>query len=345
MLDESLSQRRLPSSADGYRRHSRAALAVLERFLSVLESRSVLDNSLVVVVSDHGGGEYLESIEAPGMAVTDGSSADIPGRHWASGLPLVLIKPPGSNEALHVSDAPVSLADLASTIAGRLQLDAQFPGRDMFSIDESEQRQRRYRFYAFDGWSGEYLPEMIEYVVSGHAWLPGSWELSGRRLAPADSATSRWNRFYGPGERLTFRPGRVEEAWLVRGWSPPSPLGMAWSRSSQAEIRLPLATPDVGDLLIRLDYLPYDGGGAVQSPRVRLRVNGLLEHQWQDAGRGWRELLVPASVAEHSATLELQFEFPDATVPADTGAGPDTRLLGMALYQLEILPATEENAH
>lgn len=344
MLDESLSQQKLPADEEGFRRHSRATLNVLKRFLSLMKARGFYDNSLILVVADHGGGEYIDSVDTSALSPAtemDGDSA-IPGRHLASGLPLVLVKPPGERGDLSVSDAPVSLADVAATVAGRLRLDEQFPGRDMFAVDAGARRERRYRFYSFDGWSGDYLPEMIEYSVEGHSWLPENWKPSGRRLAPSATARVPESHPYRLGERVRFRAGSFPENFLVSGWSRPSSEGMVWSRAGEARLRLPLSEPADGALRVRLDYLPYDAAGALPSPRVRLGVNGALQKEWRESGRGWREFCLPAAIAEQTKVLDLQFELPDAASPADLGRGPDARQLGIALYQLEVLRCKEQ---
>lgn len=347
-LDSDLSLADLPAGRDGFVRQSRAALEVVSRLLSLLREQGVYDRSLIAVVSDHGGGEYLSSIDLGSLAgahlESAANSAQVPLEHVASGLPLVLIKPPGARAPLQTSDAPVSLADLPATLAALIDLGTDLPGQNMFDLAEDAERDRFYRHYRFTGFTGEFLPPMTEYRVRGFSWLAGNWTPTGRVFAPAEKASSRTP--FPIGEPVRYRPGSPRLPDLVEGWSVPEQNGMVWSRARRALIELPL--PDAFDassaLRLRLDFLPYTARGRIEHPRVRLGVNGRVQQEWQGGGRAWRELMLPPGFASGASTLRLEFELPDAASPADLALGADVRSLGVALYGIELIDERHESS-
>lgn len=346
-LDEQLMVTRLPANREGFVQHSRAALEVVRRFLVQLENHGIYDETLIAVVSDHGGGEYVDSVDLDALGTdalrnqSDGES-EIPGNRVASGLPLVLIKPPRARGRLKISDAPVSLGDLARTLSDLLDLEDGPAGKNMFDLSDDSERTRLYRYYRFGGWSGEYLPEMTEYRVSGFGWLVDNWEPTGRILAPAEGGPASQGVPYQLGQLMEFRPGSPGEEYLGEGWSLPEDSGLVWSRSRTADIRIPLSAPVTGELTLRLDFMPYTARGRIAEPTVAVVVNGQVQHSWQGSERGWRELTIPAGIARQSDSLHLEFRFPDAVVPAELGLSPDARRLGIALYGLQVNNSIDE---
>lgn len=339
-LDEQLNLARLPQGREGFYRQSHASLEVLSRFLNRLKDHGMYDDTLVVVVSDHGGGEYTDEVRVgelgPDIDKPVSVDMEIPPRHFASGLPLVLIKPPAASGELAVSDAPVSLGDLARTMADLAQLPGNYPGRNMFRVDPLEQRQRRYLFYSFGGWSGEYLPEMTEYHVDGFSWFTANWSATGQTLSPARQPKTARGPVYQIGDRVGFRPGLPSAGYLLDGWSEPSHNHLVWSTAHTASLELPLGEPVAGALLARFEFLPFTGRGAIEMPRIEITVNGQIEQAWHTARRGWYEVYIPARIAQDAGSLRFDFRFPDAASPHDFDISGDRRTLGIALYRMQV---------
>lgn len=336
-LDEQLNLTRLPDTEEGFIRQSRGAIEVVKRFFQALRNRDIYDQSMLVVVSDHGGGEYIGPL-APGSVETA-----VPSRHMASGLALILVKPPSAQGHLRTSDVPVSLADLAPTIAAESGSGLSFPGRNMFDIAQGVQRERHYRHYAFDGWSGSYLPEMIEYRVDGPSWLVESWSLSRQVPRPGSAPATLENWLYPIGRQIGFRPGSPTNQILGLGWSEADPGGMVWTDGDRAEIIVAIDDPAERALVARFDVLPYTGGGHIDTAHIHLSVNGQIEKQWAVSKRGWISINIPASAAKDTRELRFEFLFPDAASPFELGRSNDNRKLGMALYKMQVRYADESN--
>jgi len=340
-LDADLQVRRLEGVEQGYRRQSLAALEVIKRFLLRLREIGSYDNSLIVIVSDHGGGEYVSAARAEGLPaelqarIVD--NADIPGTHLVSGLPLILIKPAGFGGRLEISDAPVSLSDIARTIADHVGLEADFPGENIFQIEVEQQRTRRYLHYQFGGWHGDYLPGMIEYLVDGFSWSAGSWHPTGRVLVSPEVSNEARSARLSIGREVRFMPDSPYTGFLVEGWSPPDANGLVWSRTDKASMEIVLDEPVASGLTARFDFLPYTGPGLIESPEIRLSVNDAVDHHWVTTGqRGWHEVHIPAELSMDAASLRFDFEFPDAASPLELGISSDARRLGIGLYRIKL---------
>ncbi len=187
-FDESLKAKNIEFTRAGYKSQAKGALEIAKRLLNTLKRENIYDNSMILILADHGSGasgSFGLNFAASGydpekLDEAVSTSVDT----VASGLPLILIKPFGAQGDLKISDAPVSIADVPKTVFSELSIDVACPGRSMFSVDESESRVRKFLFYQ---WKNEYITEdflspMDEYLVKGFSWRQDSWEPTYRRL-------------------------------------------------------------------------------------------------------------------------------------------------------------------
>lgn len=345
-LNEELIAADLPAGPEGFRRQSRSTVELLMRFLDALKASGVYDNAMILVLSDHGGGEYVRRVN---LDLIDGEHDEdvsrherIPGHHLASGLPLILVKRPGERGKLQISNAPVSLADIAATMASELDFRVDYPGENIFNVEESAARKRRYFFFEFEGWGSVYLPAMTEYLVDGFSWFDDNWQPSGRVLEPAVIPERSVPQEFQLGETIRFRPGSPFIDMLGAGWSEPHADGLVWSDARQAELDIALGEQVYGPLVAQFDFLPFTARGAIDSPRIEVEVNGVLSYAWTSDRRDWHELWIPEAVASESDSLSFRFRFPDAASPFEHDLSGDKRTLGIALYRLRIKKAADE---
>lgn len=183
VINENMDYERLPQDRAGAEVHARGVLTLAGQFLEQLQRLGVYDNSLILIVSDHGLGSAVRlPAEMPASDVGQGVPPDIKG----AALPLILVKPVGSKGDLAVVDSPVSLADIPKTVVSELRLDDGFPGISMFTPDLPALRERRFLSYSWRHafFDADYLSPMQEYEVSGHSWLDQSWRATGREFRP-----------------------------------------------------------------------------------------------------------------------------------------------------------------
>ena len=145
---------------------SRCALKLTGDVIRKMKEMGVYDNSLIVVSADHG------------LRVNFGHYKKEPGQYEiAKALPLLLIKPPNSKTPLLVSEAPAQLTDLAKTVLASLSEKEAFPGKDVFSLNPQEPRERLFSSYSWkhEFWNKEFLPTLTKWYVNGDAWDIKSW--------------------------------------------------------------------------------------------------------------------------------------------------------------------------
>lgn len=128
-----------------------SSMTVTMAYLDKLREAGVYDNSIILVLSDHG---YNIS----------GDAADTPQRdenQYGRQHPILFVKGFGERHEMKISGAPVSYEDLAGAY-GRL-LEGSLSDA-CFEYQEGDYRERRYLLY-------KYMDEdhMVEYVQTGYA--------------------------------------------------------------------------------------------------------------------------------------------------------------------------------
>jgi hypothetical protein len=127
-LNEKLAFRKMTVNRRNYIRSATASLKLMGLFLDELRRLGIYDNSMILIVGDHGAGfQGQRFVLQPGMPV-EGDGEDIVTQSFrVAALPLILVKPPAARGALKVSDQPVSLADIPATVFSESAC-AQEPG-------------------------------------------------------------------------------------------------------------------------------------------------------------------------------------------------------------------------
>lgn len=128
-----------------------SSMTVTMAYLDKLKEAGVYDNSIILVLSDHGYN-------------TSGDAAKIPQRDENQNgrqHPILFVKGLNESHPMKISGAPVSFEDLAGAyyklMEGRLS-------DDCFEYKEGDYRERRYLLY-------KYMDEdhMVEYIQTGYA--------------------------------------------------------------------------------------------------------------------------------------------------------------------------------
>lgn len=322
-LNEQLEPERLPAGREGFYRHSVAGLNVVVQFIAQLQALEIYDKTMLFIVADHGGGEYNTGIYNRGHVASESGTIDT--QHHQSGLPLLLAKPFGATGTFDISDAPVSMGDLLPTIAQHLGLPLGYPGVDIFALVDTTERERRYLFYEFSGWHQEYLPQMQEYLVRGHAWSPASWLATGNTFAPPLSPPHA-HQEQAPEIALNAHYSYVDAikfGMFGEGWSFGDDGGV-WSDSKAPVLHLP---PIAETGLYSFHLIPYTCGGVV-TQRVGVHANGNRLSEWHVGQGDWYSLYFDRHQEE---PVILTLDIPGATSPTDCLTGLDNRTLGVFL--------------
>ena len=295
----------LPNTRENYKHEARDILRYTVKFFEALKQFGLYDDALILVHSDHGGAFEPEFT---------------PTRM----LSLMAVKPRHSRGALQSSNAPASLADVASTILDLEGIDIDWPGRPIHDIDEDEQRTRYFSF-----WHGEGNRQLRRVVINGSLYSPESYTYT-------DSVVvERERQQYHPGETVEVGLAGTGSMYLDRGWSTPEP-GIVWNNGHEATLKLPLDPPST-DLMLTLWLIPAIYDGVLKQQRVILYVDNHEIDRWQlDEHGGTRlQTTIPADLMQ-SGELELRFELPDAASQLDLGVGGDRRDQAIALLRFRL---------
>lgn len=128
LADCSFAGAALEYSRDAFVQQSRCTLKNLVSLLKKLKISGAYDNSLLIVHGDHGGGVAFDMVGENGVKT---NSTEALSHMWGNPLPLVLIKPRFESGKLKISNQPVELLDLPSTVAHQLALEGNFPGHSI----------------------------------------------------------------------------------------------------------------------------------------------------------------------------------------------------------------------
>ena len=152
------------------------------RLLHKLEQLGVYDNTMIVLSSDHGDYRADKSVNIRAFNRL-GFETNMVTRSFAS----LAIKPVKARGPVAFTSAPVSLRDIPHTILAAHNIkpgpEASPGTRDVFSVSETENREREYLFYAWkhEYWMKDFLPPITLIRVNGPMKDPASW----REVRPA----------------------------------------------------------------------------------------------------------------------------------------------------------------
>jgi len=333
--DESLEPKKIEFTRAGYKSQAKGAMMIVKRLLDTFKKEGIYDNTMFVIVGDHGtgaSGSFGLNLEASGYKQEHSAEALTTSVETvASGLPLILVKPFKSQGDLKISDAPVSLSDVAKTIFSELDIDVNSPGRSMFSVQESEERKRRFLKYQWENENikNDYLSAMEEYFVQGFSWLQESWKPSYHRFTQ-DGVVDTSPPKYQYGVPITFGLNGNSTAFQGTGWGSPED-GFIWTIDHNASMIIPVDMP-TKDIKLKVSMFPLVGG-VIESQVVEVHINGNTLGEWNVSNDGEYILTIPKEIInEEKVTLE--FRIPKATSPISLKIGDDQRILGIAVKKI-----------
>jgi hypothetical protein len=162
---------------------SRCSMAYVVGLLKQMQKAGIYDDSLVVIMGDHGG--HVPPLRyQPGTVLEGGVEYELRPALVGLATPLMAIKPPGARGPFQISQALTSMTDTAATVDALLGLGAGLPGRSMLEANGAAER----RFYGYY-WhkqdpASRYIERIDEYTVAGSAYDIKSWHMGPTFLPP-----------------------------------------------------------------------------------------------------------------------------------------------------------------
>jgi hypothetical protein len=163
---------------------------IMGAFLDELKRHDLYDNSMIVILGDHGSGRTRELYTNPGSTRRTieldrtASEGDFQ-RDKARGIPLLLVKRFGEKGEIKTSRVPASTIDVPATVLAELKI-ARPPvyalaGRKDFygvSLFDLQENQPRVRYYGALRWAAEksdFVNPITLYRIQGFSWSDDSW--------------------------------------------------------------------------------------------------------------------------------------------------------------------------
>lgn len=135
----------------------RGSLKIVYEYLNQMKELGIYDDATIIITADHGQGYISDSDKTSGK----------PDR---TSRPIFIIKRPNEQgEAMRISNAPVSQAELIPTILDAVGTDGSDYGRTFEDISENEQRERMY--------VDVYSYFTVQYTINGDAADLESWDI------------------------------------------------------------------------------------------------------------------------------------------------------------------------
>ena len=184
------------------------ASCAMDKFIEVLQklkSVGAYDNATIMLIADTGVGAFNVGSS---HGIENGTAKYTGAGLYGAANPVFLIKPMNARGAYSISEKPVQLTDVPSTVCDLTGDCNGFPGQSVFGeIDHN--RERKYNLYHLTTeWSDrKFVPTPLALSVKGPIWDLASWP---DVLQPVMK----------PGAPIKFNYEEHNSVYLGEGWGP-----------------------------------------------------------------------------------------------------------------------------
>jgi hypothetical protein len=295
-------------SEDNLYGQAKATLKIAHSLIEQVKKAGVYDQTTIIIAADHG------RVSNRRMALDYMS-------------PLMLVKFPRVNqEAMAISNAPVTNGDIAHTILSLVGRQGDGEAKSILDITEGEQRTRVY--YASSHFEKTrkqgYFQDFYEYITNESANDMKAWQRTGRIFTP--EGILQWQPLkYNLGTKLTFEEGAEGYRWVTKGLLEGS-TDVSFTEKSDYAFTTSVTTEfafDVGDiatdLILSLELAPTRTANP-QKQSLTLSVNGkVLKEEFQfnsTDGKKTIKAYIPRDYID-GRHLYLTLQHPNATEGQD----------------------------
>lgn len=290
-----------PFTRERLKSQCRFALKRLLVFLNRMRFLGIYDSSLIILHADHGAGQPVQMRSS----ATGDSSRGIPGDLSSiagSALPLLMIKKPKSWGPLEFSTNQAALTDIPATVNDLLNWGGHFPGKSVFTLKETENRQRRFYYHKWinDNWQSDFFSHLDEFEIDGSSYDASSWHL-GKYVLARDSSLQSARIEFGTEQAAKFlRLGWGDNEHESGGRT------FNWALGNSASIIIALPKESV-----RLHAKVNSPGFEDGNQSVSVLLDGIKIGDWEIGGAGeWQSVYMdlPAD-KERPRVSEIAFRF------------------------------------
>lgn len=331
-LNESLQYQELPYNREGYKEHAKASISILKGFIFKLKELNSYNNSMIIVVGDHGSGYPSDAMQYPFM-----KNYSIPS-DIGRGIPLILIKPFNQTGNMSITEKPVSLLDIPITIMKSINNSRinynNYSGIPLTLSQNETTRKRIYYHYSWDpAFSGKmFFPPLKEYSIEGNSWDPPSWHTTGRIYT--ESGSYMINN-YIRNTTVTFSNLGDGKNYFVYGWSNPETT-TTWTDGKKAGLEFSIQNVST-NLTFEVQASPFLVNGIVNEQVILVSVNKHHLTNWTFSGSDTKHVIIPMEYLLENEVTTISFDIPNATSPNNLGiSNAETRTLGIAVEWIRL---------
>ena len=174
------------AEVQNYREHlvntTMCLMARMNEYLLKLDEIGIYDSSFIAIIADHGTPQIpVDATAATPPLPSRDEQAQVHLNDAARGLPVLLVKNFNARGAMQVTDQPVALCDVPSSIYDALGLANDTECMSVFSTEGTRPPRLHYRYPNYQQQKKMTREEWHQlnftpYVVNGHSWWPESWQ-------------------------------------------------------------------------------------------------------------------------------------------------------------------------
>ena len=306
-----------PATRENRKIQARCSLDHVILFLDKMRSESIYDGALIIIQADHGAGQAIPP--GPGGPAPDEESVPAGEEGFSKiagyALPLMLVKPPGSQGPLKVSKAPAMLTDTPATIGSLLGLNQKYEGQSVFAIDPDAPRRRSFFYYDWlnEKWRERYFNHLDEYEILGSPFDRSAWQMISILHSPEASYRTREIDFGTEASNSFKRFG-----WGANLANPKQGITYNWALGETASLFLALPRTKTVELTALLKSFPFP-----EPQRITILLDGREIGRWELSppwGMEKRSVMIgPDSRRPDVSQLEFRFS---RHRPSDRGESP-----------------------
>jgi len=162
--------------------------------------------------------------------------------------------------------------------------------------------------------------------------LEGSDSVENRRKQFLKGDALKWETV------INFAEGGNADYYKVAGWGKAESL-FTWTEGRAASLNIPISPPKAPFVTLKARLSAFLSPGKVDKQTVSILINSKAIGIWVFVKPGLQEktLFIPKDLLMKSSNIEITLHTPDAVSPVQVGFNNDKRVLGLAVYTIELM--------
>lgn len=139
---------------------------------------------------------------------------------------------------------------------------------------------------------------------------------------------------YPQGKTILFAKNGSGQQYIISGFSEPEE-SFTWTDGHESILGFQMSNASQ-DLKLTIKATPFLGNGSMRNQPVYVSINNHPIADWKFTRQEQLETRIPFEVIRESPNFMITFEMPNAESPRAAGISKDSRLLGIAIEEIQI---------